>query len=532
MPRVATALAGLLVLFALVAPNQLGQLNVAAFVRIPVEGLLLVGLVLLLPPKAQRVLVVIVGVILGLVTVMKIIDMSFYAAIARPFDPLADWGLFGPALDFLMRSIGRAAAIASVVGAVLLVTALIGLMTWSVRRLTRFVVSHRATAVRTVAILGSAWLVCLVFGVQIVPGVPVADESAAMLAYQQVRQVRADLRDRQAFAKQIADDAFHDTAGDRLLTALRGRDVVFTFVESYGRVAIEDQDIASGVDALLDAATIRLRAAGFASRSSFLTSPTAGGISWLPHATLQSGLWVDTRQRYGQLMTSGRRTLTSAFRRAGWRTVAVVPGNTTDWPDAAFYGYDQIYDARNLGYRGAEYSFSSIPDQYTLSEFHRRELARSNHQPVMAEVDLLSSHAPFEPVPQLVNWNDVGDGSIFGAAAGAGDAPSSTLHREGSRVRADYARSIEYSLNALVSYVEAYGGDSLVLVFLGDHQPTPVVTGGGASRDVPITIVARDQTVMDRVAGWGWQDGFRPGPQAPVWRMDTFRDRFLTAFGP
>jgi hypothetical protein len=23
-----------------------------------------------------------------------------------------------------------------------------------------------------------------------------------------------------------------------------------------------------------------------------------------------------------------------------------------------------------------------------------------------------------------------------------------------------------------------------------------------------------------------------PDPQAPVWRMDTFRDRFLTAFGP
>ena len=23
-----------------------------------------------------------------------------------------------------------------------------------------------------------------------------------------------------------------------------------------------------------------------------------------------------------------------------------------------------------------------------------------------------------------------------------------------------------------------------------------------------------------------------PGPDAPVWRMDAFRDRFLTAFGP
>ena len=31
---------------------------------------------------------------------------------------------------------------------------------------------------------------------------------------------------------------------------------------------------------------------------------------------------------------------------------------------------------------------------------------------------------------------------------------------------------------------------------------------------------------------WGWQPGLRPAPDAPVWRMDAFRDRFLSAFGP
>jgi hypothetical protein len=79
--------------------------------------------------------------------------------------------------------------------------------------------------------------------------------------------------------------------------------------------------------------------------------------------------------------------------------------------------------------------------------------------------------------------------------------------------------------------VETHGSDNLVLVLLGDHQPAPIVTGEGASRDVPITIVARDRAVLDRISGWGWQDGLKPGPNAPVWRMDAFRDRFLTAFG-
>jgi hypothetical protein len=98
-------------------------------------------------------------------------------------------------------------------------------------------------------------------------------------------------------------------------------------------------------------------------------------------------------------------------------------------------------------------------------------------------------------------------------------------------VQADYRAAIEYSLSSLISYVETYGDDKLVLIFLGDHQPSPIVTGYGVSRDVPITIVTRDRAVLNRISTWGWQDGLKPGPQAPVWRMDAFRDRLLTAFG-
>ena len=49
---------------------------------------------------------------------------------------------------------------------------------------------------------------------------------------------------------------------------------------------------------------------------------------------------------------------------------------------------------------------------------------------------------------------------------------------------------------------------------------------------MPITIIARDPAVLDRISAWGWDDGMLPGPDAPVWRMDAFRDRFLSAFGP
>jgi len=49
---------------------------------------------------------------------------------------------------------------------------------------------------------------------------------------------------------------------------------------------------------------------------------------------------------------------------------------------------------------------------------------------------------------------------------------------------------------------------------------------------VPVTLVAHDPAVSGRIAGWGWEEGMRPSASAPVWRMDTFRDRVLSTFGP
>ena len=49
---------------------------------------------------------------------------------------------------------------------------------------------------------------------------------------------------------------------------------------------------------------------------------------------------------------------------------------------------------------------------------------------------------------------------------------------------------------------------------------------------MPVSIIARDPAVLDRISAWGWEDGLRPDRSAPVWPMDRFRDRFLTAYGP
>ncbi|MFI0356964.1 sulfatase [Actinomadura sp. 9N407] len=528
MAWVFSALACLLVLFVLLAPIRVGALAPKAFARIPVEALFGVFLILVLPARARRVGAVLAGVGLGVLAILKIMDMGFLAVLARPFHPVLDWISIEAGLDFVNASVGRAGAIGAVIGAVVLAVGLVVVMTVAMLRVTRLVVEHDAVATASVSVLAAVWTVSAVLGAQLVPGVEVASKSSAKVSYYHARQIRAGLQDQKKFAKEAGADAFRDVPDERLLTALRGKDVLLAFVESYGRDAVEDPEFAPRISAVLDAGDRRLRAKGYASRSAFLTSSTAGGGSWLAHATTLSGVWIDNQQRYRSLVSSDRMTLNRAFQRADWRTVGVVPGITKTWPEGAYFGYDQIYTSTDLGYRGPKFSWATMPDQYTLSAFERLERAKKDRGPLMAEIPLLSSHAPWASIPRFIGWNEVGDGSVYNSMPGAGNLP----WPERSKVRAQYRSSIEYTLNTLISYVETYGDDDLVLVFLGDHQPAPLITGEGAGRDVPITILARDPAVLDRISGWGWQDGLKPGPQAPVWRMNAFRDRFLTAFSP
>ncbi|WP_406481176.1 sulfatase [Streptomyces sp. NBC_01615] len=526
-----SALAGALVLFALLVPNQLDRLSFDAFLRIPAEGVLLAALLLALPPKPRRITAIVVGVLLGLLTILKFVDMGFYSVLARPFDLVLDWILFDDAAEWVKESFGRTGEVVAVIAVIVLVIALLVLMTLAVVRLTDVMVRHRPVATRTTLVLGTAWITCVTVGVQFTD-VPVASQINAELVQNRVHQVQAGLRDGKVFAKEAAVDAFADTPPDQLLTGLRGKDVLFTFIESYGRTAIDDPAMSEQIDSVLSEGTSSLKAAGFSSRSAWLRSPVTGAGSWLAHSTFLSGLWIKNQQRYRSLTTSDRNTLTSYFQKTGaWRTVGIVPGVRRAWPEGKFFGLDHIYDSEHLGYNGPYFSWTPVPDQFSLEAFERLEHGKKDHKPMMAEIILASSHNPWAPIAHMIDWNDLGDGSVFNQIKKEGKDPKQVWKNPES-VRTEYRRAIEYSLHSLTEYVEKYGDENTVLVFLGDHQPVPTVTAGSTSRDVPITIVAHDQKVLDRISDWGWTDGLKPAKDAPEWRMDTFRDRFMTAYGP
>ena len=415
---------------------------------------------------------------------------------------------------------------------VVLIGVVVVALAWAAARVARVVSDHRPRATRGTVALGVAWVVCAVAGIHVAGGSPVAAAGAAELAVDTVDQVRDGFADRDDFADQIAADGFADVPDDQLLTGLRGKDVLLVFVESYGRSATRGSSYSPGVEDVLLDGTRRLDAAGYDTRSGYLTSPTFGAGSWLAHSTTQSGLWVDSERRYGQLLGSDRLTLTSAFGRAGWRTVFDVPANTEDWPEGEeFYGYDHIYDSRNVDYAGPEFGYAPVPDQYTLEHFRREELASADRAPVFAEIDLISSHHPWTPPPPLVPWDEVGDGSVFdGTTEDA--APGGPGGRPGAGAAA--LRRLDPVLL----------GDPGVLP---RDLPRPRPGAGGPRRPRAVVLGERRRLGSRRT-----DHRHRAGPRrrttdrglglvaraaaarrrAGDWPMSYLRDRLLTAFGP
>ncbi|MBM4793864.1 sulfatase [Streptomyces sioyaensis] len=526
-----TVLAGVLVLVTLLLPNDPARLTPAEFVRIPVEGIAGAALLLVLPRTVRRVAAVLAGLGLAVLAVLDVLDIGFVEVLGRGFNVVFDWVLLGDGASFLQDSIGPAGALGVEIAAVVLVLALLVLTALAVVRLSNLMARHRAAAAGTTLVLGTAWVLSAALGLQIA-GAPLASRSTSDLVQARMDGVSATLKDEREFARQAATDPYHSTPGSQLLTGLRGKDVIFTFIESYGRSAVQDPLMAPGVDAVLAKGTERLRAAGYSARSGWLTSATYGGSSWLGHSTFLSGLWIDNQQRYRTVTAGDHLSLTKAFQRTGaWRTVGIMPGVTKGWPEAKYYGLDHVYDSRELGYKGPKFSWSTMPDQYSLSAFQRLEHGRPHDKPLMSEIILTSSHNPWAPLPKTLPWNKVGDGSVYRSIEKAGKKPVD-VWQQTDRVRTEYGKSIQYSLNSLISYVEKYGNKNTVLVFLGDHQPVAKVSGDHASRDVPVALVAHDPDVLKRISGWHWTPGLNPGHQGPVWRMDTFRDRFLKAYGP
>jgi phosphatidylglycerophosphate synthase len=523
------ALALVLLWFTLLLPDRTYQFSFGDFVRIPIELLVLVALALVLPPWPRRIVASVAGILFGLLIIAKFLNMAYYDLLNRAFNPVTDWGEISQAKGVVQSAIG--ASLTTIVFVVLLIAlaVLVAAITAAAIHLTAVASRHRRGTARGLAALAAVWGLSAGLSLQLFPGSPVASASETGFADAQVRATQEALADPRIFGQAIhgADPEAAIPASD-LLTGLRGKDVLIVFVESYGQVAVQGTSFSPGIDAVLRQQEAMLASAGWSTESAWAGSPTAGGVSWLAHSTLQSGLWVNTQQRYDELLASQRFTLSDAFDKAGWHTVLDDPEDTP-WATAkTFYHYAQVYNRSNVGYHGPSFSYSAMPDQYTYAEFQRLALT-PGHQPVMAQIATTSSHTPWVPLPSMVPWDQVGNGSVFDAQRGTA-ADVARVWSNTNTVRQYFGQSIQYSMTALTSWVTELNDPNLVLILLGDEQPHSTVSGPDPDNYVPISIITRAPAVLRQVASWHWQNGLLPNSGAPFEQMDAFRNQFLNTF--
>ena len=112
------------------APNRPWMLTPGAFVRLPLEAIVVVVLALVLPAGARRVIPWVIGPALGLLVLVKLLDLGFFTAFDRPFNPVEDWTYASIGIETMRDTFGRTDAYLAVAVAVLLGVAALVLRRW------------------------------------------------------------------------------------------------------------------------------------------------------------------------------------------------------------------------------------------------------------------------------------------------------------------------------------------------------------------------------------------------------------------
>lgn len=522
-------LAALVLYLVLVQPNHPAAMTWGALFVIPLElPVILLTLVALGRSMWARWLRVALVAVLVLIALLKTADYIMFTALGRGFNPVADAPLIEAGLRLSAGALGPALTVAAVLAALGLVALVAAALWWATGVWASLDVGRwpvRSAGVAAVLFAGVAVAeIGQAMGRWSVPVTLPGAAFTARVGLERIEMARDTLGDLRAFAEAAATDPY---AGHEGLLEAIDRDVLVVFVESYGRASLDTPLYADTHRATLSRSEARLAGLGLSMRSGFLRAPTRGGQSWLSHATFANGLWIADQTSYGAALASGRRTLYHVAANAGFHTAAVMPQITLDWPESAFMGFETVLAAKDLGYRGEPFNWVTMPDQFTFAAMDRLLRDGADDRPIFAQVALGSSHAPWVPVPEMVDWDAIGDGRIFNAMAASGDPPD-VVWRDRNRVREQYRQALDYSLQVVFDYAARRAEDAPLILVVGDHQAAGFVALDDRY-DVPVHLIG-PAALVERAAPWGWTEGLLPASGTAPTPMNEMRNLILEAF--
>ncbi len=513
----------------LIQPNHPGAMTWQALFVFPLElPAILLALVALPKSGALTALRLVLTVSLTAIATLKVADLVSFNALSRGFNPVADLPLVDALFRLLSGAVGPTLAVLAVCAALAAILGIAALLWWATGVWARVRIAPTGA-------FGAGVFACAAAGVATaevghvmkswsLPFDPHGTAFTARVGVERVRMVNTTLAELRIFRDAVREDPFSDQTG--LLNAI-DRDVIVIFVESYGRTSFDMPFYADQHRATLAGYEADLAEKGLAMQSGFLTSPTKGGQSWLAHATVSNGLWIDNQIRYAAALSSGRETLFHHAARNGFRTATVMPQITLDWPEAERMGFDLILPARDLGYAGLPFNWVTMPDQFTLAALDRLVRNGQDTRRQFIQVALASSHAPWVPVPRIIPWETIGDGRVFNDMAMSGDPPE-VVWRDRDRVRLQYKLAIDYALQAVMEYAGLHAADPPLILVIGDHQAAEFVALDDRS-DVPLHVIGPPHLV-ERLSEAAPYSGLLPDDTAPPLPMQRLRDIVLTAF--
>lgn len=472
--------------------------------RGPVPELsLLLAVSLLLPRRPGRMVIWGIAIFCWLVLLLRLADLVTMMTAGRLFEPAFDPALLPALWDVLVRGPGGwlagTALVAALTGLLCLCRWLAGLML-------------RATP--------PAWPALGILAIVTLMTMQPWSRGPLGALWEQGQRWQAAEHLQARMAAELADDPMAAIPAAQRFAALRGRPLILAWVESYGQSALTDPRQAGPLGERLRTLQQELGEAGFHIRSGLVESPVIGGRSWLAHGTLRAGIRQDQPTAQRMVLAADRCGLVCSLNRAGWRTLAAMPGLTLPWLEAPAWGFERVMDRDAFAYAGPGYGWSPMPDQALLASLSPDW---AGPRPLYLEIVLTSSHAPWSPLPA---WKPYGQGLIDGSAY-AGDDRTADY----TDMAAGYGRSLDYSLRALGDWLMQEVPDDALVIILGDHPALDWISAGQGQR-VPLHILSRDMALLDRLNGLDLTDGMLPGPDAKPLPMWEIFPQLLARFGP